>query len=373
MMYLHATIKIKYPLPPLKFCARFSTIFVCLILSACASPGYYVQAAAGQWQLMHARQDIGELLESEDTDPALAVNLQKATEILSFAEDELGLPTGESYQSYVETGRSAVSWNIVATPEFSLEAKKWCFPVAGCVPYRGYFKQEKAEKFAHKLRAKDLDVAVSPATAYSTLGWFKDPLLDTMIRGSDTRLASTLFHELAHQRLYISGDTSFNEAYASFVELIGVKTWLVEMNKPESIAGRTKLRAARRDFQQLLSSTRNKLSALYQQKLSDTEMRSSKAMILEDLRAQYALMIEKNWQGRDYFAAWMSSDINNAHLALLQSYQGGLCAFSNLFQISGTDMIEFHHQASLLADMKQEDRRKWLSQPCSGIASIDDL
>lgn len=368
MMYLLLTTN-RPPYPP----PKVFLFLLCLLMSACASPGYYVQAASGQWQLMHARQDIGELLNSTETDPTLAKQLQKATDILSFAENELGLPAGDSYQSFVETGRTAVSWNVVAAPEFSLEAKKWCFPVAGCVPYRGYFKQEKADKFATKLRAKNLDVSVSPATAYSTLGWFKDPLLDTMMRGSDIRLAATLFHELAHQRLYISGDTPFNEAFAGFVEIIGTKAWLIKENRPDAIKAQANLRAARQDFQNLLSSIRNKLSAVYQQKLSESEMRRSKTMIFEEMRSQYANLNERNWQGRDYFGAWISSDVNNAHLALLQSYKGGFCAFSNLFEQTGSDVSEFHRQASLLAELPREDRNKWLSQSCTGIASVDNL
>jgi predicted aminopeptidase len=188
---------------------------------ACAGPGYYVQAVSGHWHLMRERTVIDEILGNPKTDPERARKLRHVQGILEFAEQELQLPAGDSYQSFVETRREAVVWNVVAAPEFSLSPRKWCFIVAGCVPYRGYFDHDDAQRFGLRLERKGLDVSVSPAGAYSTLGWFSDPLLDTMLTRSDWQLAAYLFHELAHRKLYVRGDTDFNEAYARHVEQIG--------------------------------------------------------------------------------------------------------------------------------------------------------
>ncbi len=356
-----------------RFAREFFLIFTCLLVSACAGPGYYLQAASGQWQLMHARQDINELIENVETDPALVTRLQTAIDILGFAEKELGLPAGDSYQSYVETGRTAVTWNVVTTPEFSLAARKWCFPVAGCVPYRGYFEKEKAQRFASKQRAKSLDVSVSPAIAYSTLGWFEDPLLDTILQGDSIRLAATLFHELAHRKLYVSGDASFNEAYAGFVELKGVKAWLQSVNDREKEQAWLLQRAARADFHQLLTGTRKELSALYQQKLSETDMRRSKTEIFDKLRLHYAEMKRLKWKNHDYFSAWIAGDINNAQLALFQSYEGGICAFTALYAEAGNDITQFHRLAQERSGMTRNERQSWLAQNCPDVASDVNL
>ena len=200
-------------------------VLVCL-LTACSGPGYYTQAISGQWKLMHSRQDVQSVLDDPSTSPELAGQLRLADQIKTFASDSLDLPADGSYDSYVEIEGDALVWNVIATEEFSLQAKQWCFAVAGCVPYRGFFKQEKASKSAERYRKKGMDVYVSPAAAYSSLGWFNDPILSTMLSGSDVQLAAYLFHELAHQRLYVKDDGLFNEGYASFVEEAGLKLWL---------------------------------------------------------------------------------------------------------------------------------------------------
>ena len=202
---------------------RSALVFTLLIATAaCSGPGYYLQAGSGHWKLMRAREDISELVEDPATDPALVRKLETSRKILSFAGETLGLPVQDSYSEFVATGREAVAWNVVAAPEFSLAPKKWCFLVAGCIPYRGYFDEPRALKAAERLARKGLDVAVTPVSAYSTLGWFRDPVLDTMLAGSDTRLAATLIHELAHRRLYLNGETVFSVSFARFVERGGV-------------------------------------------------------------------------------------------------------------------------------------------------------
>ena len=348
-------------------------MILCFFVMGCAGPGYYWQAASGHMKLMRDRQDVGEVLADPETDPNLAQRLQTAAEILQFAEAELDLPAAESYRSYVETGRDAVVWNVVATPEFSLVPKKWCFPVAGCGPYRGYFEQEKAERFAARLRQKGLDVAVTPATAYSTLGWFDDPLMDTMLRGPETRLAGTIFHELAHARLYVKGDTTFNESYAAFVERAGVRSWLGQDDDQDVLDEWLRIRRAVSQFHALLSSTRDKLSDLYASGKTEQEMRDRKQGVFGDLKRDYDTLREQKWQGRDYFSSWFSTNPGNARLALHQSYEGGICVFDRLFRELGKSFPEFHGRAELLAEMDTAERRSWMNESCQPIASGHDL
>ena len=322
---------------------------------------------------MRARQDISEMLENPNTEPGLAARLETSRDILEFAENSLDLPAGDNYSSYVETGRTAVVWNVVAVPEFSLAAKKWCFVVAGCVPYRGFFKREEAEQVAARLRSKGLDVAVSPVTAYSTLGWFRDPLLDTMLHGSDMQLAATMIHELAHRRLYIRGDTPFNEAFASFVEYGGVLDWLQTTGGKDAQQQWVSGRKARDQFYQLLAQSRRRLSGLYASTLGETEMRRAKQQIFTALKSDTLQLEKEQWGCRDYFGFLFASEFNNAKLILFNSYEGGICAFSALFRLAGEDFFEFHRLAGLRAELERGKRQAWLAQSCPGIASALDL
>jgi predicted aminopeptidase len=263
---------------------------------------------------------VSEAIERGETDQTVVEKLRLATEIKTFAVENLGLPDNDSYSEYVETGRDAVVWNVVAAPEFSLDAKKWCFPVSGCVPYRGYFKREAAQHFADKLGKQGLEVAVSPAIAYSTLGWFDDPLLDTMWRHSDAQFAAYIFHELAHQALYIKGDTAFNESYASFVELIGVEQWLLDGGQRDALDRWLAMTQARKDFNALLQQTREALSQVYGSQSGPEDKRAGKQAAFAQLETRYRQVRDRNWQSRDYFGQWFEQAPNNARFALLDSY-----------------------------------------------------
>ena len=295
------------------------TIYIVLIafLTACSGPGYYLQAAAGQWRLMHSRQDIQSLLDDPATSSELAADLLAAEQIKAFAESNLDLPGNGSYSSYVEVDGEALVWNVVATEEFSLEAKKWCFPVAGCVPYRGFFKQQKAKDSAAQLRKKGMDVFISPAAAYSSLGWFNDPLLSTMVSGSDIRLAAYLFHELAHQRLYIKGDGMFNEGYASFVEETGIKLWLESRQRQDELLHRQRLQNASKDFQKLIGEVRYDLAVIYHTDKPETIKRQQKAEVFQSFSDSYEQLSTEKWNDKRYYASWFESPVNNARLALL--------------------------------------------------------
>ena len=335
------------------------TIYIVLIafLAACSGPGYYLQAVSGQWRLMHSRQDIQSLLDNPATSSELAADLVAA---------ELDLPSNGSYSSYVEVDGDALVWNVVATEEFSLEAKKWCFPVAGCVPYRGFFKQQKAKDSAAQLRKKGMDVFVSPAAAYSSLGWFNDPLLSTMVSGSDIRLAAYLFHELAHQRLYITGDGLFNEGYASFVEETAIKLWLESNQRQDELFQWQRLQNASKDFQKLIGEVRYDLADIYHSDKPETIKRQQKAEVFQSFSDSYEQLSTEKWNGKRYYASWFEGPVNNARLALYNTYEGSHCAFQELFDQAKGDLPEFHRLAEQKSRLQIADRAVWLKRTCSG-------
>jgi predicted aminopeptidase len=346
---------------------------VLALLIACASPGYYAQAIAGHLQLMRQRQDVAEILSAEQTDAVLRSRLELATELRAFAVRELGLPDNGSYSEFVRTGRDAVTWNVVAAPELSLDARNWCFPVAGCVPYRGYFQQEAAQEFAGRLRDDGFDVVVVPVTAYSTLGWFDDPLLDSMLRYQEEQLAAVLFHELAHQQVYVRGDAGFNESYASFVAEAGVTLWLRASGRADRLPEWRDRQDAAARFDSLLLQTRSRLADLYASSASNADKRKAKAALFEQLKAEYRQLVSGPWKGQDLYGNWFANGLNNARLALFASYRGGACAFAALYREAGQDIHRFHARAAEQAALNSEARQSWLEQPCGPVASGRDL
>jgi len=340
------------------------------LLAGCAGPAWYAQAVSGHLALMTQRTDISEVLAEGKIDPALQQDLQLAMEIRDFAINQLGLPDNGSYTEFVQTGRHAVTWNIVATPEFSLEAKRWCFIVAGCVSYRGYFDQLKAERFAHKLEKKSYDVTISPAIAYSTLGWFDDPLLDTMLQYRDEKLAALIFHELAHQQLYVKGDTAFSEAYASFVEEAGVRAWLQSTGRDDLLLRWQSMNEASNQFDILLQNTRDQLNGIYISGLDEEEMRAQKKLVFIELKSRYLALVNEHWGGVNHYRSWFSLELNNARLALMKLYRGGSCAFEKLYKSAGENMVLFHQLSADRAALNPDERAAWLSQSCDRRRSV---
>jgi len=347
-------------------------LILVLCLCGCAGPGYYLQAMSGQHKLMRSRQDIQTLLHDPATAPDLAAHLEHAEQIIAYAGDVLDLPADGSYTTYAEVEGEALVWNVVATGEFSLAPKRWCFPVAGCVPYRGYFKRQKAEEFAGKLSVKGMDVLVSPSPAYSSLGWFDDPLLSTMFSPSDTRLAAYLFHELAHQRLYVKNDSSFNEGYADFVEDAGVRSWLTANRREADLRQWLQLQAAGRDFTGLVGPARRRLARLYASNMPEAAMREQKAAIFKTFGEDYQKLSDEKWQGRRYYDGWFREPLNNARFALYNTYEGGRCAFRRLWRDSEGDWRVFHRLAEAKSRLPGPERSEWLKQTC-GPADVENF
>ena len=326
----------------------------------CSTVGYYSQAINGHLKLMRARQPITEVLESDSTSPELRQQLQTLLEARDFAVTELSLPDNDSYSTFVATGRTAVTWNVVAASEFSVQPKTWCFPIAGCVSYRGYFAREEADSYAAELAEQNYDVTVGGASAYSTLGWFDDPVLDTMLRGSDTRYVGTLFHELAHQLLYVKDDSNFNEAFAVFVEQLGTREWLTQRGETERIAQYDASLQRQVDFVNLLKRTRAALQAIYAQELPEPAMRAEKVAAFEQMRTDYADLKEEQWDGYSGYDGWFKRDLNNARLVAVSTYRQFIPAFQAMYIEAGEDIERFYEVAKDAADLPKDERREKL-------------
>lgn len=329
------------------------------LVGGCATLGYYAHSVNGHLQLMSLRTPVDQLIADEQTDEELRRRLQKALAIREFAQRELDLPDNGSYRSYVHLDRSYVSWTVVAAPELSLEAKVWCFLVVGCVSYRGYFREAEAERYAAELAAQGYDVVVTGVQAYSTLGWFDDPLLNTMVRHPEYRLAGLIFHELAHQRVYAKNDSAFNEAYAVVVEHAGVSRWLERAGDPELSARYATDRQRRADFLELLGSARRSLERVYASVLADEAKRAEKAAIFERLRSNYR-KLKQSWGGYAGYDAWFESNFNNAKLALVATYNAYVPALETLLSRHGGNLAEFNAACEALARMPAEDRSRAL-------------
>ena len=254
----------------------------------------YVQAAKGQWELTRKRAPIDEVLDSESTSPELAARLRLVQEVRQFAVDELGLPDNDSYRTYADIEREYVVWNVFAAPEFSMRAKTWCFPIAGCVSYRGYFDRADAEREAQRLSRKGYDVAVGGVAAYSTLGKLKDPVLSSMMKWDDIELAGVLLHELAHQVLYVKGDSAFNESFATAVEEFGVLRWLDSRNMTAEKDEYLARRRLRQDLMKLVATARDDLEAIYASDDGNDAKRDRKAARLEALQKAAAARLAQS-------------------------------------------------------------------------------
>ena len=318
-----------------------------MVLCLAMLPGcYYAQAAKGQWELSRKRQPIEDVLASEDTSPELAARLRLVQEARQFAIDELGLPDNDSYRTYADIEREYVVWNVFAAPEFSLQAKTWCFPIVGCVTYRGYFAREDAERMAQQLAEQGYDVIVGGVAAYSTLGKLRDPVLSSMMHWDDVELVGVLFHELAHQVLYIRDDTAFNESFATAVEEFGVLRWLESRgleHKSDEYLGRRQLRA---DIMGLVATARDDLEAIYAAGAGPDEKRATKSARLEALRQEVAKRLEQD--GRDP-GSWLSRELNNARLVSMSLYEGRLPEFRALLESCDGDIECFYEEARRLA------------------------
>jgi predicted aminopeptidase len=324
-----------------------------LVCFAFISGCYYVQATRGQIEVLSKRESIDDMLASPETPDDLSRRLELVQEARQFSVDELGLPDNKSYRTYSDLERDYVVWNVFAAPEFSLDAREWCYPIVGCVSYRGYFSKDAADKQADKLSRKGFDVAVGGVPAYSTLGNFNDPVLNTMLRWDDLQLVSTLFHELAHQVLYIKDDTAFNESFATAVEEFGIERWLVAQGRQDEMSRYRERKKLHREFVDLVAGAREDLREFYARDIGAEEMRRLKAARLEQLSADVSLALEAAGRSDKH---WLSGELNNARLLPMTLYEGRVPAFRALFAECDFGLACFYEEAIKLSKLEQPAR-----------------
>jgi predicted aminopeptidase len=305
---------------------------------------------------MSKRRPIARVVADPRTPGDVRKQLEAVAQIREFAIRNLHLPDNGSYRTYADVGRPYVVWNVVAAPEFSVDPKEWCYPIVGCVAYRGYFVERRARAFGESLRAKGFDVSVAGVAAYSTLGHFDDPILNTMIGWSDVELASIIFHELTHQMIYIANDADFNEALATTVEEEGVRRWLETLRRFGDLE-RYRLEQTRSlEIVALLNGTRGELRTLYGSGIDPARMRERKAGAFAALRGSYARLVQ-DWGPHPPFEAWFErSDINNAHLASIATYYDCVPGLKRELAAVGGDLDAFYRRVRELAKLGQEQR-----------------
>lgn len=329
-------------------------------LGACDTLGYYGQAATGQLTLLWQRQPIERMLQDEALPSHTRQQLTTVLDARDFAVQVLDLEAGGSYLGFVELDREHVVWNVFAAPEFSTQPLTWCFPIAGCVSYRGYFAERRALAYAERLAAQGYDVYVGGVDAYSTLGWFDDPLFSSLLDRPPYRLAGLVFHELAHRRVWLPGDTTFNESYASFVEREGLRLWLIEQGDEHLYQQYLQEQQRHADFTRLVTDYRDRMDALYGSQLSAEQMRVEKGRMQQALREEHRALVQR-W-GVNAYERWFSGPLNNAQLATVASYNDLVPAFARLFGQQGRDWPRFHEAVREMTDMSAAERQRVLEE-----------
>lgn len=345
----------------------FRKIALCLVLAGflsslpgCSSITFYTQAVIGQTSLLLHREDIDHVIAGSDIDEITRNKLQLVKQVLNYAENDLNLPVGDSYSTYVATGKSYVVWNVFAAPEFSLEMKTFCYPIAGCVSYRGYFRKRQAENLAAELGSDGYDAFVGGVAAYSTLGWFSDPVLDTFLRRSDVDLAALLFHELAHRAVYVSGDTQFNESFATTIEGNALKKWLAYSGQEQAYLEYVDRRNRREQVLDIIGNTRKSLGLLYSSEASTVDKRERKRSLIDELRIHYQ-KLQASWNGESDYQSWMTEKINNAKLGTITEYNIWVPAFNVLLVESNENISQFIEAVATLSKLDEHKRNEFLS------------
>lgn len=323
--------------------------------AGCSTLGYYAQSIQGHFSVLEAARPIPEVIADPQSPALLKQRLERAQQIRQYASDELALPDNGSYRRYADLKRPYVVWNVFAAPELSLQLKKWCYPVIGCAGYRGYFDRDDAERAAEKLRASGYEVHVSGVPAYSTLGWFPDPLLNTFIGGTDGQLAGLVFHELAHQVVYVGGDTTFNESFATTVERVGVQRWLKAHGTDASRQAYAEFSLRRAQFLELLLKYRARLQETYAGEIGDEAKRERKRQLFAELSREYD-ELKVAWGGYAGYDRFFTQKLTNAHLAAVAAYNDLVPSFDALLSQAGGDFPRFYEEVRRIAGLSKGER-----------------
>ncbi|MEM9105020.1 MAG: aminopeptidase [Pseudomonadota bacterium] len=332
-----------------------------LAIKGCENLSYYSQAIDGHLTVISSRKPVDRLIDDPRGSQDLREQLRLARDVRQFAIDRLALPDNESYRTFVDTERNYVSWAVFAAPPLALNVNLWCFPVVGCVPYRGYFSEEAADRFAAETAAQGFDVYVGGIPAYSTLGWFNDPLLNTMFLYGETYVAGVVFHELAHQQIYIPDDAAFNEAFAVSVEDSGTKLWLEDQSNQDAIRRYRTAQKRNQDFLALVGRTRDRLQRIYTSEKSDAQKLAEKEAEIERLRSRYRKLKRTKWDGFSGYDGWFKAPINNAKLATISVYNDLVPAFLDLLELCDGDYVRYYGAVESLGKLDRVRRREALT------------
>ncbi len=334
-----------------------------LVLSGCEAVGYYRQAIAGEYQILAHQKPIQSLMDDPATPPKLRAKFQEVQRIRQFAAQELKEPAEKSYTRYVDLHRPFVVWTVNLAPPLSLEPKTWWFPIVGSVSYRGYFSEDAARRYAEKWEKKGWDVDVGGVTTYSTLGWFRDPLLNTFIYESESDLAETIFHELAHRRLFVPGDIDFNEAFATAVAEEGIRRWYLAAQKTKDYEDYLTERRHENDFVKLALAGRDQLPSSYSDsRIPDSEKLNGKEVVIRQMRAYYAKLKERWGVTKSGYDNWFNEPINNAKLNFIGTYYDQVPGFQAVLRAQGGDIEKFYAAIGALAKVSMEQRRQALAR-----------
>ena len=326
--------------------ARAFQLLLSLLLCSATLPGcaigYLAQAAHGQWRLMRARRPIEQVIADPAASPDLKARLRVVQDARDFAVSDLGLPDNRSYRSYSDLKRPYVVWNVVAAPEFSVEPQRWCFPFTGCLSYRGYFREADARRMAAALAARGNDVMVGGVTAYSTLGHFADPVLNTMLRYGDLGLASTIFHELAHQLIYVRGDSEFNESFAVSVEQEGLRRWLAARGRSLELQDYLERHHSEQLIVNVFAAGRARLNSLYDEPPAPPIASRERKHEILTATGEQVLALERQFKVRTGYDQWIADGLNNAHLASVGTYFDCVPGFQRLLAANGGSLPAFY-------------------------------
>lgn len=332
-----------------------------LLVSGCSSFSYYLEMINGHANILNQQRPVSEVLKDPQTSPALRdalINIQQARD---FAVTKLYLPDNGSYRYYANIHREYAVWNVVAAPRLSVNPKQWCYVFAGCFNYRGFFSEQEAKDYATQLQQQDYDTYVAGARAYSTLGWLEDPLLNTMMFRSEAARVGVIFHELAHQKIYIKDDSSFNEAFAVFIQQEGTRRWFRYRHQDKAYQDYLQSLERRRDFNRMLLDTRQQLAALYASQYGRMEKLQRKQQVFVQLQHDYQ-KLKQQWHGYDGYDEWMQKDLNNAHLALVATYHQQVKQFSQLLDYCHGDLKKFYTTVEQLAALDGNQRKMRLEE-----------
>jgi predicted aminopeptidase len=335
-------------------------LIFCLIsmLSACSQLSYYTQAVKGQWQIVSKRQEIPRLLQDPELDQELKRKLLLAQEIRGFAIENLDLPDNKTFRYYTDLNRRYAVWNVIATPPYDMSPKTWCFPVAGCVAYKGFFSEDLANEQGAELKEQDYDTFVYGVAAYSTLGWFSDPVLNTFIYSSELSLAGLIFHELAHQVVYVKDDSDFNEAFATAVEYAGIERWLIANQSDASLEAYQLRRKNSDEITEMILSYRARLADLYEN-AEEFNLPELKTATYHEMKQSYA-NFQALGKGTPFFDWWFSLELNNAHLSSIATYHRLVPVFTSILERSES-FSDFYMEIQNQAQLSKPERDKWIA------------